>query len=88
MRIIRRKSFVKAYANLSLCRRKQVDIALQLFARNPLDVKLHNHPLKGNMKGLRSFSAAHDVRIIFKEEQGYIVVILVSVGTHNQVYKS
>jgi mRNA-degrading endonuclease YafQ of YafQ-DinJ toxin-antitoxin module len=38
------------------------------------------------MKGLRVFSAAWDLRVIYREEGGFITIILVDVGSHHQVY--
>ena len=38
------------------------------------------------MKGLRSFSAAWDLRIIYREEGSFITIVLLDAGNHNQVY--
>ena len=48
--------------------------------------ELRDHGLKGRMKGLRAFSAAWDLRVIYCEEGGFLTVLLLDVGTHNQVY--
>lgn len=87
MRIVSRKSFDKAYVRLSAKQKQSVDEALFLFAESPSDAKLRDHALKGKMKGSRAFSAGFDLRIIYKEEGGFIVVILIDVGSHNPVYR-
>ncbi len=38
------------------------------------------------MKGLRAFSAGYDLRIIYRDEGGFITITLLDVGSHNQVY--
>jgi mRNA-degrading endonuclease YafQ of YafQ-DinJ toxin-antitoxin module len=38
------------------------------------------------MKRLRAFSAAWDLRMIYREEGGFITIILLDAGTHHQVY--
>lgn len=38
------------------------------------------------MKGGCSLSAGFDLRIIFEERDGYAVVIMIAVGTHEEVY--
>jgi addiction module RelE/StbE family toxin len=60
--------------------------AVEIFKENPFSAKLRNHPLKGKYKDHRAFSAANDLRIIYREEGGHIVIIMIDVGSHNQVY--
>jgi len=86
MEILLRKAFVKAYTKLPNPQQQFVDQALIIFKGSPSDPGLRDHALKGKMKGLRAFSASHDLRIIYREEGGFIVVTLLDVGTHNQVY--
>ncbi|MEX1048580.1 MAG: type II toxin-antitoxin system mRNA interferase toxin, RelE/StbE family [Akkermansiaceae bacterium] len=86
MRIDSHKSFLKAYARLSLTQRRAVDDALMRFKNDRTEESLHDHALKGKMKSLRSFAASFDLRVIYREEGGFIMVVLIDVGTHNQVY--
>lgn len=37
-------------------------------------------------RGKRSFSVTGDMRIIFEEHENYTMVLMLDVGTHNQVY--
>lgn len=38
------------------------------------------------MKGKRAFSVTGDMRIIFEEFDDYVLVIMLDIGTHAQVY--
>lgn len=86
MEIFSHKSFLKAYSKLPAYKKSAVDEALMLFSEAPADPTLRDHALKGKMKGLRGFSAGFDLRIIYRDEGGFITIILLDVGTHNQVY--
>lgn len=87
MRIDSHKSFLKAYARLSLVQRRAVDEALIRFKNHRAEESLRDHALKGKMKGLRAFSAGCDLRVIYREGGGFITIILLDLGTHNQVYQ-
>ena len=80
------KKWLKAYSRLTPPQKRQIDAALIAYAKDRTDPKLADHVLKGQMKGLRAFSAAWDLRIIYREEGGFITIILLDAGTHNQVY--
>lgn len=86
MRIIPGKRYQKSYKKLSSRHKDAVDRAIAAFEDNPNNPDLRNHALKGEFYGFRSIDAAFDLRIIFKEEDEYIVVLLFDVGTHSQLY--
>ena len=86
MEFRRSKTFIKAYASLNLQQQKQVEAAVSLFAEDRSNPALRDHPMKGKMKGYRSLSAAWDLRIIYRQEGDYMIIILINVETHNQVY--
>lgn len=86
MEILTHKSFEKAYAKLDSKQRKLVNRAITLFMEDRSNPALRDHPLKGKLAGLRSFSASWDLRVIYREEGGFVTVILIDAGTHNQVY--
>ena len=86
MEIIFSKAFRKSLAKLSERDFSAVESAITGYRIDRRDPSLRDHALKGKMKGLRAFSAGFDLRIIYKEEDGFIVVTLLDVGTHNQVY--
>jgi addiction module RelE/StbE family toxin len=80
-------SFVRSYQKLTEHERKSTDSALALFVRNPFAQELRNHKLKGRYKGFRSISAGFDLRILYREEGNHAIIVLVNVGTHEQVYR-
>ncbi|MDP2642545.1 MAG: type II toxin-antitoxin system mRNA interferase toxin, RelE/StbE family [Candidatus Peregrinibacteria bacterium] len=80
------KQFNKSYEKLTPKLKQKADFVMQCFRLNPLDPSLQNHPLHGEMSGKRAISVTGDVRIIFEEHDDYILVIMLDIGTHNQVY--
>ena len=86
MEILRTKSFQKAYDRLAKNIQQRVDDTLTLFITDRTNPMLRDHPLKGKLKGFRSFSAAWDLRIVYQKEGDFVVVILINAGTHNQIY--
>ncbi len=86
MKVVFTKQFSKSFKKLDLVNKKRVNHALEAFDKNPFDVRLKKHGLIGDKRGFRSISAGFDLRIIFQEVDGYLLVVLVDVGTHAKVY--
>lgn len=86
MKIYRKKKFLKQYLKLSKKKQKKINNALLIFEQNPFEKILKNHQLNGEFSDLRSISITGDLRIIFKEENNYLVVMLIQVGSHSQLY--
>lgn len=86
MQISFKKSFVKQYHKLQKSDQTKVDNALVLFEKNPVDPKLKNHALIGKLLGKRAISAGFDLRLVFEVKGNYVVVTMIAVGSHNQVY--
>ena len=86
MKIQTTRKFDKAYARLTEDNKTNVDDALRLFERNPFNPSLDNHKLKGKLKKFRAITAGYDLRLVYQEEGGHVVVIFLNVGTHDQVY--
>lgn len=86
MKIIYKKRFDKSFQKIGLRLQNKIIETIQKFQKNPLDPILKNHELKGSMTGKRAISVTGDVRIIFEEYDNYMLVIMLDVGTHNQVY--
>jgi len=86
MKIYRKKKFLKQYLKLSKEKQKKINNALLIFEQNPFEKILKNHQLNGKFSDLRSISITGDLRIIFKEENNYLVVMLIQVGSHSQLY--
>lgn len=86
MTLVQTRPFRKAFARLVQREQAAVESAIQQFKVDRLDASLRDHALKGKMKGLRAFSAGWDLRVIYREEGGFITIILLDAGTHDQVY--
>ena len=86
MKLIFHKDFVKAASKLDYKLQNKVDAAMEIFKIDPNDRILKNHALKGDLWGRRAIKVTGDVRIIFQQFNDYVLVILLDVGTHNQVY--
>lgn len=86
MRLIRHKNFRKHYDRCDAYIQNKADVAIKKFCNNPFDPSIHNHPLSGEMSGKRAISVTGDIRIIFEEHDDYVLVIMLEIGTHNQVY--
>lgn len=80
------KNFEKRYKKLDGKVQVKVDGAIEKFVKNPHDPILRNHGLKGLLEGKRAFWVAGDLRVIFEEFDNYVLVVMLDVGTHNQVY--
>jgi addiction module RelE/StbE family toxin len=87
MDIFLNKNFEKSFSKLPHKQQIKVDETISAFQENPHDPQLRNHALHGEQKGQRSLSVGGNLRIIFVEENNYETVELLTVGTHNQVYK-
>jgi addiction module RelE/StbE family toxin len=86
MKVLFHKSFSKAYKKLPPKLKSKTDIAIAKFRANPFDATLNNHQLTGKLKGQRAFSVTGNFRVIFEEYDDYVVVLMLDVGTHPQVY--
>lgn len=86
MKVFFYKTFNKRFARLSPKLQMKVEEAILFFRKNPFDPRLRNHALSGDLAGKRAFSAGGDLRIVFREQNNHILVIMLDVGTHNQVY--
>lgn len=80
------KDFNKRLDKLTTKQKRRVAEALLLFEKDPHDPILRNHALHGDRKGNRAISAGGDLRIVFREENNYDLVVFLTVGSHNQVY--
>lgn len=80
------KHFEKHFAKLQPRFKQKVIATIKCFAKNPSAPQLRNHALTGRLAGQRAISVMGDMRIIFEEYDNYTLVIMLDVGTHNQVY--
>ncbi len=89
MKITAKKRFKKALKTRITPNKKLLEKfyqTIELFKKDPYDEALRNHQLHGTQREFRSISVTGDIRITFlqvpKSE-----IILVDIGTHNQLYK-
>jgi len=78
--------FKRAYKKLDKIKKEQANKALTIFTRDPFEPRLKNHKLGGNLSGVRAFSAAYDLRILYREKNGHAYVLLMQIGRHDDVY--
>jgi len=76
--------FLRLYSKLTIEQRMRVDRAIDQFEDDPNHPRLHTHKLKESKRGLHSFSAGYDLRILY-EEVGDKIVLMLQVGTHDKV---
>lgn len=86
MEIRYHRNFEKRFKKLSDELKGKTIAAVAKFSKNPFDPVLKNHPLKGQLAGKRAFSVTSGMRVVFEEYENYVLVIMLDVGTHNQVY--
>lgn len=85
MEIFYSAKFEKEYRKLSPQVKKIAENKEQIFRKNPFDLKLKTHKLKGDLDGFLSFSINQKYRIIF-EFVSSDKVWFHSVGDHS-IYK-
>lgn len=86
MKVLYHKKFNKHFEKLSPKLQNKVIEVIDWFRENPFDSRLRNHQLRSNMAGKHAISVTGDIRIIFEEHDNYVLVIMLDIETHNQVY--
>lgn len=86
MKVFISKSFKKSYDKLDRADKVRVDITVEKFHKDPFNVSLNNHKLKGELKDFRSISAGFDLRLLYIEEGGHTIITFIKVGRHREVY--
>jgi len=77
--------FLRKVRKLSLMDQKKLSQKVEIFKKNPFDIRLRTHALSGRLKKYFAFSLDRSQRVIFiKPEQ--FTALLIDVGTHDQVY--
>jgi addiction module RelE/StbE family toxin len=86
MEVRESKNFAKALQKLQARQQDAVRTAIKSFVADRQAPALRDHALKGKMKGLRAFSAGGDLRVVYREENDFLIIVLLDTGPHNQVY--
>jgi addiction module RelE/StbE family toxin len=80
------RKFVKRNADLQ----KRIEDTLEQMEADVFAPNLGTHKLSGNLDGLQSCSCGYDCRIVFSIEQNVEsegdVIVLLDIGTHDEVY--
>jgi len=87
MKVNFHRKFKKQYKRLPIKFQKKATNILKTFEKDPFHPRLKSHKLSGDMKGKNSISVTGDIRIIFQEFDGYTLVLMISIGGHEDVYK-
>jgi len=91
LKLLRSTAFLRATRRLvrkNAAAEASLRATLELLAEDPFHPRLRSHKLKGKLEGSWACSVAYDLRIVFDfvEHDGEDAVLLVSVGTHDEVY--
>ena len=82
------KTFLKKFSKLDPSLQEEVYEKVELFKHEEYHKKLKVHKLKKPLEGRYSFSVNYKIRIIFiYDEKDRNRVYLLTIGTHNQVYR-
>jgi len=87
--------FDKQYKKSNVRIQHKFDSVLEIFNRDPTDLSLRNHSLKGKFLGKRSIDITGDWRAIYREEvifdeKGTVketIIYFIAIGTHPQLYR-
>ena len=74
--------FLKRHTDLKARYRK----TLEMLGQDPFHPSLRLHPLKGHLAGLHSASISLQYRITLELEIREREIVLVSIGSHDEVY--
>lgn len=81
------KKFVKEFEKLPTKLQRKFQERILLFIKNPNHPLLRNHPLVGELMGLRSINVTGDIRALY-QDSGENRVIFIAIGSHSQLYRS
>lgn len=82
-------AFIKALKKANVRIRKSFKERIVIFAKNPHDQQLNNHPLRKPYRGLRSIDITNDFRAVYEEviENDEEIAYFSILGTHDELYK-
>ena len=85
MRVQLHRRFEKQFRKLQRSERIRARERLVLFAHDPFDPLLNNHPLEGKYQSCRSINIGGDLRAVYREIRKDIAYFI-AIGTHNKLY--
>lgn len=85
MIFLRHRKFLRKVVRLPENIKRALAERLRLFADNPFNVLLNNHPLHGKFRAYRSINITGDYRLVF-EEYDVNTIRLIDIDTHSKLY--
>lgn len=85
MKVFLGKHFEKDFEKLRPAAKEKARAQLRLFAEDPFNPALGNHPLKGKYKGYSSIDVGGDLRAIYKIIAND-ACLFGAIGTHAKLY--
>lgn len=79
----RARKFLRKHPNL----KSTVNNTLEQLIKDPFDPSLKLHALTGKLSGIQALSLTHSYRITLTIQITESEIILLDVGTHNDVYR-
>lgn len=81
-------NFIKQLKKSNVRIRNAFKVRVLLFAKNPSDLELNNHPLEREYSGFRSIDITGDWRAVYKEviREDDTYVYFSFFGTHSRLY--
>ena len=90
-KIVRTKRFKTAYKRIKNLPgfKKDVfsEVVLALVSGDALDEKYRDHKLTGNLKNFRECHLAPDILMLYQIDDGILILTLVSIGNHAQLFR-
>ncbi len=89
--IVRTKRFKTAYKRVKNLKgfKKEIfsEVIETLASGNKLNEKYRDHKLTGNLKDFRECHLAPDILLLYQIDNGILILTLVSIGNHAQLFK-
>ncbi len=89
--VVRTKRFKTAYKRIRNVKGFKTEIFAEvveaLASGRSLDKKFRDHQLTGNLKDFRECHLAPDILLLYQIDNGILVLTLVSIGNHAQLFK-
>ena len=89
--VVKTKRFKTAYKRVASLKsfKKNVfmDVVETLASGKALKKEYRDHKLTGNLKDFRECHLASDLLLIYQIDDGVLILTLVSIGSHSQLFK-
>lgn len=86
MKISYSRYFKKQLRKLPLKHKQQLGRRLNIFIADPRHPMLNIHTLKGKYSQCLSMNISGDIRLIFQYQNNKSEILLLTIGTHSQLY--